>query len=163
MSEGPGLDDLAWLTLCVFYEARGEPRDGKAAVAQVVLHRTSRKPPFFSDGTIKGTILWPSQFSWTCFDFVNGQYRRVAHTPAEVEARALRLYDKARSSGLLWTACEDPTAAVLAGTYQGGEAFQKLGPDALLYDNLAVSQPAWATPAKLICRIGQHSFFRAYP
>ena len=152
--------DAAWLTLCVYEEARNQPQDGKAAVAKVVLNRTRRKPPFFSDGTIKGTILHPSQFSWVEYDMVDGHYTKVAHTPEQVEARVGKLYTEATSHHLVWSACADPAASVVAGTYVGGPAYDELGDDALLYCNLAVSQPPWATPEKLICRIGAHSFYR---
>lgn len=153
-------DDAKWLTLCVYEEARGEPQDGKAAVARVVLDRTRRKPPYASDGSIGGTIFWPNQFSWTSWDMIGGHYTKVAHTTQEVEARAATLCAKAKADSLVWAACEDIARDVLEGTYAGGSAYQLLGPDALLYVNLAVSRPTWADPAKMICRIGAHSFFR---
>lgn len=153
-------DDGAWLTLCVFKEAQNQPQDGKAGVAKVVLNRTRRKPPFFSDGTIRGTILRPSQFSWVEFDMVGGHYTKVAHTPAEVEARVATLYAEALTHRLVWAACADPAESVLGGHYIGGDAYEELGDGALQYCNLAVSQPPWATPDKLISKIGQHSFFR---
>jgi spore germination cell wall hydrolase CwlJ-like protein len=153
-------DDAAWLTLAVYSEARGETQDGKAAVAQVIMNRTRRKPPFFSDGTIRGTLLAPMQFSGFWCDYVGGKYVRVAHTQAEAAARAADLYARARADRVTWGLCAAPAVAVLAGSYRGGVGFRQLGPDALLYDNLKVSQPAWATPDKLVCRIGAHSFFR---
>lgn len=153
-------DDGAWLTLCVYFEARNQPQDGKAAVAKVVLNRARHHPPFFSDGTVKGTILWPSQFSWTEFDFVDGHYAKVAHTPEEQLSRVAALYAEALTHKLVWAACADPALSVLAGHYIGGPAYDDLGPDALLYDNLGVAQPPWAKADKLVCRIGAHSFFR---
>ena len=154
------MDDAAWLTLCVYEASRDQPQDGKAAVAKVVLNRTNRKPPYESDGTIKGTILWPSQFSWTNWDYVDGHYQKVAHTPEETEARALRLYNEAIVYKLTWAACADVAESVLAGHYTGGDAYEQLGADALLYCNLAISQPPWGTPNKAICKIGAHTFFR---
>lgn len=154
-------DAASWLTLCIYYEARGEPPDGKAAVALVVLNRTRRRPPYLSDGTVGGTILHPDQFSWTAWDMIKGAYVKVAHTAAEELVRVAELYAKARADRVTWGQCAAPALAVLAGAYRGGPAYARLGPDALLYDNLGVSQPAWATPDKLICQIGRHSFYRA--
>lgn len=154
------MDDAAWLTLCVYCEAQNQPQDGKAAVARVVLNRTRRNPPYESDGTVKGTILWPNQFSWTQWDFIDGHYTKVAHTPAETEARALKMYAEAVTHRLVWAACEDVAESVLAGHYIGSPAYDELG-DALMYVNLAVSQPAWAEPDRFIAKIGAHSFYRA--
>lgn len=155
-------DDAKWLTLCVFQEAQGEPQDGKAAVARVVLNRTRHDPPYASDGTVKGTVFRPNQFSWTSWAMLGGHYIKVARTDAEIAARAAKLYAQAIADKLVWDACEDAAMDVLAGTYQGGEGYQALGDDALLYCNLGtVSRPPWADPAKLIVKIGRHSYFRA--
>lgn len=48
------------LALTIFYEARGEPFEGKAAVAQVVMNRVKDKR--WPD-TIEDVILQPKQFS----------------------------------------------------------------------------------------------------
>lgn len=153
-------DDTSWLTLCLYYEARGECQDGKAAVAKVVLNRTRRTPPFFSHGTVSSTILWPMQFSWTQFAMVDGHYFKVAQTASDELAQVGKLFTEAQADKLTWATCEDVAHDVLAGTYEGGPDYQKLGPDALLYDNLAVSQPDWATPEAFIAQIGRHSFYR---
>lgn len=154
-------DDAKWLSLCVFEEAQGECQDGKAAVAKVVLNRTRRHPPYASIGTIKSTVFWPNQFSWTSWSMLGGHYIKVARTAEDVQARALKLLAEAIANKLVWAACEDAALDVLAGTYEGGDGYRALGPDALLYVNLAaVARPAWADPAKLISKVGRHSFFR---
>lgn len=153
-------DDARWLTLCVYQEARGEPVDGKAAVARVVLNRTRRSPPYCSDGTIKGTVFAPNQFSWTSWAFLGGHYIKVARTPAEVAARAEQLLATSIEDKTNWAACQAAALAVLDGSFQGGAGYRALTPEALQYVNLAVSRPAWADPAKLVCQIGRHSFFR---
>ena len=53
------LDQLIWLTLCVYFEAQGEPQEGKVAVAHTVLNRVAK-----SNTTVKDVILKPWQFSW---------------------------------------------------------------------------------------------------
>lgn len=157
------MDDAELLTLCVFKEAAGEPQDGKAAVARVVLNRTNRKPPYASDGTIAGTILRHAQFSWTSFDYVAGHYQEVAFTPAEVEARVERLLNEALTYKSTWAACDDTAKDVLAGTYTGGDEYEKLGDEAVLYLNPSIVKPLpkWADPAKLLAVIGGHHFFGA--
>lgn len=154
-------EDLQWLTLCVYQEARGEPADGRAAVAQVVINRARHEPPYASDGTIQGTVFWADQFSWTSWAMAGGHYIKVARSDAEVAARAAKLLAASVADTSTWAACDAVVRAVLGGVYAGGAAFQALGADALLYCNLAISRPAWADPARLIAKIGRHSFFRA--
>ena len=55
------LTDIEALTLTIFGEARGEPLEGKAAVASVVMNRV-KHPDRFAD-TIRGVCLQPKQFS----------------------------------------------------------------------------------------------------
>lgn len=157
------MDDADLLTLCVFKEAAGEPQDGKAAVARVVLNRTNRKPPYASDGTIRGTITHHDQFSWVNFDFVNGHYQQVAFSPDVVEVRIERLLKEALIYKSTWAACDDIAKDVLAGTYTGGDEYEKLGDEAVLYLNPSIVKPLpkWADPAKLLAVIGGHHFFSA--
>lgn len=55
-------NELFCLTQNVYYEARGEPKKGKLAVALVTLNRTEDKrfPP-----TVCGVVFQKKQFSWT--------------------------------------------------------------------------------------------------
>lgn len=155
------MDDATWLALCCYEEARNQPDDGVAAIARVVLNRAERK--YASDGTIKGTVTHPSQFSWCEYDMVDGHYQRVARGgPVEIEFRAIGLLKTAQAHPVTWQKCLDIGAKVHDGSYVGGEAYQKLGP-AVLYYNPAVVHPApaWADPAKLIATIKDHAFYRA--
>jgi spore germination cell wall hydrolase CwlJ-like protein len=155
------IDDDDLLALCVWSEARGEPNDGKAAVAQVIKNRMAAK--YESDGTMQGTALKYDQFSWAYFAFANGKYSRVCWTPADALAMANKLLPQAQHQVGSWQSCSEISAAIMAGTYQpeDAETFNKLIPHALLYDNLSISQPPWAIPAKMLCKIGSHSFFSA--
>lgn len=54
-------DDLQCLAKAVYYEARGESRQAKIAVAKVVTNRTEH-PDF--PNTICKVVYQPSQFSW---------------------------------------------------------------------------------------------------
>ena len=59
---------LLWLTLTVYFEARGEPEHCQVKVAQVVLNR-------MTDGDIKKVILAPAQFSWVPEKLSNGMLK----------------------------------------------------------------------------------------
>jgi spore germination cell wall hydrolase CwlJ-like protein len=146
------------MALLIWSEARGEATDGKAAVGRVVLNRT--KLHYASDETIEGTILAPNQFSGFWFDFVGGKYVRVCRTLADAQARAGVLLATAKAQGAVWTACDDVAAQLLAGTY-ASPAYAVLDDRTVLYANLAISNPVWAIPAKLVTKIGAHSFFHA--
>ena len=147
-------DDL--LALCVVQEAAGEVQQGRAAIARVIKNSMARK--FMSDGTISGTILKTDQFSWAWFDMIDGRYTRVCSTHDEAEARAVKLLASANKATL--ETCRDIAHQVMAGTYHG-DLYDHLTDDAVNYLNPAISSTAWATPAKLVCVIGHHNFYRA--
>ena len=85
--------DLECLTQAVYYEARGEGRDGMKAVAQVVLNR-ARHPAFpktvcavVYQGANRGSGC---QFSFTCNGAMRGAVNRSAWNRArEVATKAL--------------------------------------------------------------------------
>jgi N-acetylmuramoyl-L-alanine amidase len=54
------LEGLLWLSLNIYYEARGEPEKGKLAVAHVTLNRAREQ-----DKNIAAIVAAPYQFSWT--------------------------------------------------------------------------------------------------
>lgn len=53
-------EDLFWLAVNAYHEARGESDDGIKAVCCVVLNRCNRRRK-----SIKEVVLEPHQFSWT--------------------------------------------------------------------------------------------------
>lgn len=55
-------EDLKCLTETIYYEARGDSKIGKKAVADVVLNRVKDKR---FPNTICGVVYQPKQFSWT--------------------------------------------------------------------------------------------------
>ncbi len=152
------MTDADWLALCIYHEAMLEPADGKAAVARVVLNRTAMR--YKSDGTIGGTVSAHNQFSWCEWDFVAGRYVRVAATPAAEMARVVRLLAAAKAIPAAWAECSRVGAAVQAGGWKGGAAYALLTADTVLYDNLALAQPAWAKASIRVTQIGHHTFFR---
>ena len=52
-------EDLFWLAINAYHEARGESDEGIKAVCHVVLNRCARRRK-----TIKDVVLQPYQFSW---------------------------------------------------------------------------------------------------
>lgn len=96
------LTDADSLALCVYREAAGEPDDGKATFAHVVLER--QRLHYASEGTLRGRVTWHSQFSWCEFDAVDGAYRRGCEGPAAIAARAVQLLAKAKADAA-WPRC----------------------------------------------------------
>lgn len=150
--------DADALALCAFEEANLEPDDGVAAVVRVVLNRAAKR--YQSDGTIQGTIFHPLAFSWTQFDRIDGHYVKVARTSHDIAARADDLLRAARAYNCHWRRCADIAERVQARAYVG-PLYGRITDDVLLYDNLTLARPPWATPDKLAVEIGRHSFFTA--
>jgi spore germination cell wall hydrolase CwlJ-like protein len=65
----------------IYYEARGEPMQGKIAVAQVTLNRVTHRTQFESN--ICGVVYAKHQFSWTM------EKHKAPTGPAWHEAQAL--------------------------------------------------------------------------
>ena len=81
---------LMWLTMTVWFEARGEPEHCQVKVAQVVLNR-------MTDGDIKKVILAPAQFSWVSEKLSNGVLR-PEHRPDRGSAAWLKAEESARTA-----------------------------------------------------------------
>lgn len=145
------------LLLCVWMEAQGEPADGQAAIVRVIQSRIKRK--FFSDGTLRGTILAKDQFSWAYFAMLEDKYVRVAKNFTEAAQRAEVLWASVRRLRRL-DPVREVVAQTISGTYKGGAEYGKLSDQVVNYCNLAISHPEWAKPEKLVCHIGHHSFYR---
>jgi spore germination cell wall hydrolase CwlJ-like protein len=122
-------DKLGAIT--VWQEARGEPWEGKLAVAEVIRRRTATK--YDSDGTIAGTIGRKAQFSgWNPSD------------PNFLPS--LSLDD------------QDPVVnECIHAWYQSEHTNHSNG--AVLYCNTRISNPSWARADKKVAEIGKHSFF----
>jgi N-acetylmuramoyl-L-alanine amidase len=73
--------ELLCLAKNIYYEARGEPMQGKIAVAQVTLNRVIHRTQF--DASICQVVYAKSQFSWT------GERHREPRGEAWQEAQVL--------------------------------------------------------------------------
>jgi spore germination cell wall hydrolase CwlJ-like protein len=124
------------LTAGVYFEARGEPVKGQAAVAQVILNRV-RNPAY--PNTVCGVVYqnedWRNgcQFSFAC----DGVRDRVA--------------DK-RS----WTIAEDVALAVTAGRIWLPEVGSST------HYHATYVHPRWARAMEKMKKIGRHVFYRTY-
>ena len=125
--------DLECLTQAVYYEARGEGRDGMQAVAQVVLNR-ARHPAF--PKSVCGVVFQGAglrtgcQFSFTC----DGSMRARISRPA---------WDRARGIAL----------AALSGSVYAGVG------NATHFHTTGVS-PGWRNSLIRVSQIGSHLFYR---
>lgn len=52
-------DQILTIAICLYHEARGETKEGKIAVAHVILNRVRQ-----SDTSVRDVIYKPYQFSW---------------------------------------------------------------------------------------------------
>ena len=128
--------ELRCLAENIYFEARGEPLDGKYAVAEVTLNRV--RSPFFPKticGVVHDTRWDPlrrrfiAHFSWT-----------------QMESRS-------EPWGPAWQ------EAIAVATLVVDDAYMPLVPDALYYHASGV-QPYWASTKRSVAKIGNHVFYR---
>ena len=133
---GAALDetrDLDCLTQAVYYEARGEGRDGMRAVAQVVLNRV-RHPAF--PKSVCGVVFQGAgrrtgcQFSFTCDGSMRGRVNRAA-----------------------WNRARDIASKALSGS-----VFAAVG-NATHFHTTGVS-PLWRASLIRVSQVGDHLFYR---
>jgi spore germination cell wall hydrolase CwlJ-like protein len=120
----------------IYFESRGEPVKGQAAVAQVILNRV-RNPAY--PGTICGVVYqnkrWRNrcQFSFAC-DGVRDKVRSRQH----------------------WSMAQDVAMAVTAGKIW----LEQVGSST--HYHAVYVRPKWARSMKRVGRIGLHVFYRTY-
>ena len=125
--------DLDCLTQAVYYEARGEGRDGMKAVAQVVLNR-ARHPAF--PKTVCSVVYQGAnrstgcQFSFTCNGAMRGAVNRSA-----------------------WNRAREIATSALSG-----QVFAAVG-NATHFHTTAVS-PSWRNNLVRVNQVGDHLFYR---
>lgn len=82
---------LMWLTMTVWFEARGEPEHCQVLIAKTALNRMG------PDGDIKKVILAPYQFSWVPEKMINGVLK-PEHRPNIESAAWKRSEESARKA-----------------------------------------------------------------
>lgn len=81
------LQQIHCLTEAVYHEARGEPVDGQAAVARVVLNR-ARFPKEFGN-SICGVVYKKNQFSWANDEHLEWSRHDRSPVFAEIQVRVM--------------------------------------------------------------------------
>jgi spore germination cell wall hydrolase CwlJ-like protein len=132
----PGATPLECLTQAVYYEARGEPREGQVGVAQVVMNRVSsgRYPASVCAVVFQGAGRPGCQFSFAC----EGNRQGGPVNPASW-ARS-----QAVAQEVLASASRSPTAP------SGADHF-----------HADYVQPKWSGQMQRLVQIGRHIFFNS--
>ena len=125
------------LAEAIYFEARSEPEEGQAAVAQVVLNRVSSG---FYPSSVCGVV------------FQNQQRHNACQFSFACEGRALRI-----GEGEAWA-----TAVRVAREVTSGTAYVSDVGGATHYHAKYV-RPAWAWRLKRMDAIGQHVFYKLKP
>ncbi|MCP1337548.1 cell wall hydrolase [Futiania mangrovi] len=127
-------NDLHCLATAIYFEARGEPVDGQAGVAEVILNRVSSKrfPDTVCDVVYQGARAGTRacQFSFAC----DGKPETVTNKPAWQRARAL-------------------ARAIMEGRTRHVT-------DQALYFHADYVAPSWARRMVRTTQIGRHIFYR---
>jgi hypothetical protein len=127
--------DLDCLTEAVYFEARGEPARGQAAVAQVVLNRVANPsfPKSVCGVVFQGAASRGCQFSFAC----DGSMRQGLETAA-------------------WDRARQVAERALAGVTSGG-----IG--AATHFHTVDVQPYWTPQMLRVAQVGLHIFYRVNP
>lgn len=132
----PGATPLECLTQAVYYESRGEPREGQVAVAQVVMNRVNsgRYPASVCAVVFQGADRPGCQFSFAC----EGNRQGGGVNPAS------------------WARSQAVAQEVLAQSSRANSA--PTGADHFHADYV---QPKWAGQMQRLVQIGRHIFFNS--
>jgi spore germination cell wall hydrolase CwlJ-like protein len=134
----PGATPLECLTQAVYYESRGEPRDGQIAVAQVVMNRVSsgRYPASVCAVVFQGADRPGCQFSFAC----EGNRQGGPVNPAS------------------WARSQAVAQEVLSQASRPNNAYIS-GPSGADHFHADYVQPKWAGQMQRLVQIGRHIFF----
>lgn len=137
-----GLAPAVLLGLCIYGEARGEPVEGKVAVACVVRNRAAAK-----NGDYRLVILAPRQFS--CFN-IGDRNRPIL----EGLAQHFDVQNDPPLRECAWVA-EGTVRGYLRDNTGGANHYLT----AALFDD-PTQRPPWANPIGVTARVGRHVFLR---
>lgn len=126
-------DEIYCLALTVYFEARGEPYEGRVAVAHVVMNRVrDRRYPENVCDVVRhgGRDRYNCQFSWWCDRHSDRPENAREWERAKTLARAV-----------YWDRIEDPTGGAL-------------------WYHAVYAKPIWRIRLERVGRIGDHIFYR---
>jgi len=137
----PGATPLECLTQAVYYEARGEPREGQVGVAQVVMNRVSsgRYPASVCAVVFQGAGRPGCQFSFAC----EGNRQGGPVNPAS------------------WARSQAVAQEVLAQQVFAGGSRSGNTPSGADHFHADYVQPKWAGQMQRLAQIGRHIFFNS--
>jgi hypothetical protein len=127
------LEQIMWLAVCLYHEARGETVEGQLAVGHAIMNRVNNK-----DMSVKKIVLSPWQFSWANISTVQGQ----PLPPVE--------------NYLAFIECQHSALVCLIERLEGKD-FN--GADH--YFNPSIVLPSWADSMDFIASVGGHDFYRS--
>jgi len=126
------MSDTVFLALCIWREARGEPRPGKEAVAMTVLNRLGR--PYFKAKTVSDVLFKKWAFS------------------SLTDPRDAQLTTWPKDGDPVWLECIEIAIQALTGM------IEHPAPGADHYWDQSIKPPSWATPASFVRKIGRINF-----
>lgn len=129
-----GPEALLCLALNIYHEARGEPVQGQAAVAQVTLKRAEQ-----SDKSVCKVVFEPYQFSWTANAKHKGRVK-----PEYIPEKTDQSWQQAKAIAKLASIKFFPDYTRGADHYHATHV-----------------RPIWAQSMTRVARIGQHIFYRS--
>jgi hypothetical protein len=150
------LTDAQLMGACVWAEARGEVREGKIAVASVVMERVEHRA--WDGTTVKGVILCPFQFS--AFLPLDKNYLLLAEFAADFETAMIKSPPLANcvaiAEGILAGAI--PRDPVIGANHRRrmDEAVTKRGDTMEL---ARIDRSRWWKTMRLVATIGRHEFY----
>lgn len=127
------VQDVFMLGLTVWREARGEPRDGKIAVAHSILNRVKR-PSWWGD-----SVLSVVSKKWQYSSLTDPNDKQLTKWPVDTDKE--------------WQDC----LLIAWGVYDGSLRNPAPGADSYFADT--IPPPRWADEKKFVVKIGHHSFY----
>jgi N-acetylmuramoyl-L-alanine amidase len=135
------LGEFSVLVRTIYGEARGEPREGKIAVAWVIVNRSELEG--YGGPSLDGVCLKAHQFScWNLDDPMRSKIR-LARVPQLINCIHAGL-------DVVEGLVPDPTGG--ATHYLNPEVTKMIRPDGKL--------PSWAEDDKITAMIGKHTFYK---
>jgi spore germination cell wall hydrolase CwlJ-like protein len=127
------IQDVAFLALVLWREARGEPSEGKTAVAFSIMNRV-RRPSWWGD-----TVLAVLFKKWQYSSVTDPKDSQLTKWPSDRD--------------LQWQECLE----IAHDVYMNMVANPAPGADSYYADS--IPPPKWADPKKFVVKIGHHSFY----
>jgi N-acetylmuramoyl-L-alanine amidase len=131
------VNDVFYLALVTWREARGEPYLGQLAVAYSVMNRVER-PAWWGDTVAK--VVWKK---WQYSSMTDPKDAQLAKLPTPYEAIGWQSWQNCLRAAQVAYNKESPNPAPGADSYYA----------------VSIAAPRWADDKKFVCQIGAHRFY----